>query len=137
MPRYAVKLLFQWNPGPDGRSRRRRLCEESIRVFSARSAREALAKAKRLGRQNEFRYTYTAAAGPARYQFVGMLQLLELGVECEKNEVWWELSERLLPLERKTKILPPEPELWALADATRHTHPVRRGRAERRRLTSA
>jgi hypothetical protein len=50
MARYAVKLLFDWNPNPVTGSRVMRLSEERIIVFTARSARAAVERAKRLGR---------------------------------------------------------------------------------------
>ena len=82
----------------------------------------ALAKAKSIGKQGSFR------SGGIRFQFVGILQLMELGVESGPGEVWWELSYRRRPLERREEILPREKELWVFAK------PVR---SDRRRLTSA
>jgi len=81
MARYAVKLLFDWNPDPVTGSRVMRLSEERIVVFTARSARAALARGKRLGRQGELQYD-----GGLRLRFVGVLQLMELGVECSEGE---------------------------------------------------
>ncbi len=34
------------------------------------------------------------------------MDLLELGEECGANEVWYEITERLLPMERRRKLLP-------------------------------
>src|SRR5882724_2903402 len=85
MARYAVKLLFDWNRDPVTGSRVTRLSEERIIVFAARSARAAVERAKRLGREGDLRYD-----GGLRLRFVGILQLMELGVECAEGEVWWE-----------------------------------------------
>jgi hypothetical protein len=44
---YAAKLLFIWNSDPITGSRAKRLCEERILTFQARSATEAVRKASR------------------------------------------------------------------------------------------
>jgi len=122
MNRYAAKLLFQWNAMPGGRASSRRVCEERIVNFRAASPRSALAKAKSIGKAGNFR------SGDIRFQFVGIIQLMELGVESGPGETWWELSYRSRPLERKGKILPREKDLWVFANGSR---------SRRRRLTSA
>jgi hypothetical protein len=103
MARYAVKLLFDWNPDPVTGSRVMRLSEERIIVFTARSARAAVERAKRLGRQGELQYD-----GGLRLRFVGVLQLMELGVECEEGEVWWEFRRRRRAKERARALVPAE-----------------------------
>jgi hypothetical protein len=122
MKRYAAKLLFQWNAMPGGRASSRRVCEETIVNFRAASPRRAVAKAKSIGRQHSFR------SGKIRFQFIGILQLMELGLESGPDEVWWELSFRSRPLERRARILPREKDLWVLATPSG---------SKRRRLTSA
>lgn len=122
MTRYAAKLLFQWNAMPGGRASSRRVCEERIVNFRAASPRSALAKAKSIGRRGSFR------SGGIRFQFVGILQLMELGVECGPGEAWWEVSYRMRPLERRGSVLPREKDLWVFAYPSPST---------RRRLTSA
>ena len=107
MARYAVKLLFDWNPDPVTGSRVMRLTEERIIVFAARSARAAIKRAKRLGRQGELRYD-----GGLRLRFVGVLQLMELGVECGEGEVWWEFRRRQRAKERATALVPAEKSLY-------------------------
>src|SRR5688572_29581141 len=110
MPRYAAKLLFEWNPEPNGRRSGRRLCEERIVTFRAGSGRAALARAKSLGRRAVFK------SGHLQFQFVGILQLMELGVESEAHEVWWELSRKVRPMERRARLLPKEKDLWVFRD---------------------
>jgi len=110
MNRYAAKLLFQWNAMPGGRVSSRRVCEERIVNFLAASAGGAVAKAKSIGKRDSFR------SGGIRFQFIGILQLMELGVESGPGETWWELSYRSRPLERKGKILPREKDLWVFAN---------------------
>lgn len=90
-----------------------RRCEERLIVLSARSAQSALRKAKSHGRKAEF--TATAEAGNAVYfEFVGIIDLLEIGIECLPDEVWYDISIRRLPMERKAKIIPPEEKLNAV-----------------------
>lgn len=128
MARYAVKLLFDWNPDPVTGSRVVRLSEERIVVFTARSARAALERGKRLGRQGELRYD-----GGLRLRFVGVLQLMELGVECADGEVWWEFRRRRRAKERVRALIPAEKTLYVFTDGQRA-----RSRAARKtsRLTS-
>jgi hypothetical protein len=55
MRQYSAKLLFQWRPVRSGKSRKRRVCEERIVTFSAKSAQFALSKAKKYGNDEEFK----------------------------------------------------------------------------------
>jgi hypothetical protein len=113
MKRYAAKLLFQFRVTIAGDSGKRRICEERIIVLKAPSGRAALAKAKGRGKQSQFRYKNTDG-NPVRFEFIGILDLLCLGPECEKDEVWYDIRDRLLPSERKGLIIPPERELNAI-----------------------
>ena len=81
MKRYAAKLLFDWNEDPVTGSRMTRLFEERIVHFDARSARSAITAARRLGSRSELRYD-----SGLRLRFVGLLQLMELGIECAEGE---------------------------------------------------
>ena len=111
MKRYAAKLLFDWNRDPVTGSRSTRLFEERIVVFSARSAREALAAAKRLGGQSEVRYD-----SGLRLRFVGLIQVMELGVECEEGEVWWEFRRRRMTIAQAKAWLPADRSLYVFTD---------------------
>jgi hypothetical protein len=113
MTRYAAKLLFQFRVSVDGKSLKRRLCEERIVVVRAKSARVALALAKRKGRASHDRYK-NAHDDWVNFEFIGVMELLCLDPECEKDEVWYELRKRLLPSERRNKFIPPESKLNAI-----------------------
>jgi Domain of unknown function (DUF4288) len=113
MKRYSAKLLFQFRVIVEGESGKRRICEERIVVLGARSAERALAKAKRKGAKSEFSYT-NDEGNPVHFEFVGVMDLLELGIECDKDEVWYDIVERLCPSERRHKLIPPEVELNAI-----------------------
>jgi hypothetical protein len=132
MERYAAKLLFQFRVVSAGVANKRRTCEEQILVIECECADDALKEAKRLGRKGQFRYK-NSADGTVHYEFVGVVDLLHLGVECEANEVWYQIKELLNPMERRSTLVPPEANLNAIAWERR---PVRRstsGRRPRRR----
>jgi len=114
LERYAAKLLFQFRVVTNGLSNKRRLCEERIVVIQAPSAKKALAQVKRLGRKAQHSYT-NDQNGTVNFEFVGVLDLLHLGIECEENEVWYEINERLQPMERREAIVPAESRLNAIA----------------------
>ncbi|MBX9581803.1 MAG: DUF4288 domain-containing protein [Gemmataceae bacterium] len=112
MNRYAAKLLFQFRVTAGGKDNRRRLCEEQIVLIAARSAREALAAAKRRGREGVHRYR-NGAGGLVRFEFVGVMELLHLGLQCAPDEVWYDITRRVRPKERADRFIPPEAALHA------------------------
>lgn len=111
--RFSAKLLFQFRIDVGADSGKRRLCEERIVTFHARTGRAALAAAKRKGKQAEHDYE-NDAGNRVYFEFVGIVDLLELGTECATDEVWYDIKERLLPMERRDKLIPPEDQLSAL-----------------------
>lgn len=111
--RYAAKLLFQFRVVIDGDSGKRRICEERIILIEANSGRTALAKAKSRGKRSEHSYD-NDEGNRVHFEFIGVIDLLELGVECQNDEVWYEIRERVLPSERRSKLLPPESKLNAI-----------------------
>ncbi len=111
--RYSAKLLFQWRVVVNGVQDKRRLCEVRIVLIRASNGKEALRKAKRIGSSSHFQYKNNEN-NPVYFEFVGVLDLLRLGLEMEKNEVWYDIVEKLLPMERKKKIIPPESDLCAI-----------------------
>jgi hypothetical protein len=111
--KFAAKLLFQFRVEHNGESNIMRTCEERIIVFLASTPRSALATAKRRGKAVQHRYLNDAGA-TVHFEFVGLLDLLHLGVECEEDEVWYSITQRKLPMERAAAILPAESELSAV-----------------------
>lgn len=101
MPRYAAKLLFQFRVDVNGDAGKRRTCEERVIHLDARSPRDALTRAKRHGRDEQFSYRNTDG-NPVRFQFVGVLDLMAI----RDGEIWYDIRERLLPMERRDEILP-------------------------------
>lgn len=89
--RYAAKLLFQFHVTGD--RGKRRLCEERIINFQARSPREALARAKRRGKAGEHAYK-NADGEKVSFELVGVVDLMSLGIEADADEVWYEIQKR-------------------------------------------
>jgi hypothetical protein len=136
MKRFAAKFLFDWYPDPVTGHRFKRLFEERIVVFNAKSANTALTAAKRLGQRSELRYE-----SGHRLRFVGLMQLMELGAECEKGEVWWEFRRRRMTIGRaRVRLVPAKRALYVFTDgqqsATARRGPSRRGQHAASRLTN-
>jgi hypothetical protein len=51
------------------------------------------------------------------FAFVALMDLLELGSECEKDEVCHDITTRKLPMERAQSIIPSENSLSALRNS--------------------
>ncbi len=111
--RYAAKLLFQFRVMVDGKPNARRLCEERIILIEALDGKAALKEAKRRGRAASCRYK-NSETNHLIFEFVGVMDLLCLGNECDDGGVWYDITERLRPMERRNKILPKESELNAI-----------------------
>jgi hypothetical protein len=134
MPRYAAKLLFIWNPDPVTGSRHRRLCEERIVVFRSRSARDAVRKAKTIGRSEQLHFE-----SGHRLRFAGVLQCMDLPREGP-SEVWWEFQRRSNPEQWARKAVPPPSGLYVFTDHAGKGKPANNqmqrsapGKSERRR----
>jgi hypothetical protein len=113
MRRYAAKLLLQFRVTVDGSDGTRRTCEERIVVLQARSAAEALRRAKRRGRSAELRYRNNDG-NPVHIEFIGVMELLRLDPVCAEDEVWYDIRDRILPKERAERFIPPEHTLEAI-----------------------
>ncbi len=114
MPRYAAKLLFIWSPDPVTNSPRRRLCEERIVVYRSRSARDAVRKAKAMGRTEQLRFESGHCL-----RFAGILQCMALDSD-DATEAWWEFHRRSNPESWARKHTPRESALFVFADKRRH-----------------
>lgn len=112
MERYAAKILFQFRVVIAGESSKRRICEEKIIILFAKNAQDALEKINEIGVQSEHNYINDDHK-MVYYEFVGILDLMHLGIECDQNEVWYEIKEYLTPMERKAKIIPDIDQLSA------------------------
>lgn len=114
MKRYSAKILFQYRPDfGNGQTDVMRLCEERIIVIGAPSAATALKKVKSYGKRAGF-VGKAEAGNPIHFEFVGVLDLLELGPECGPEEVWYDIVTKKLPSERRDRLIPPESALNAI-----------------------
>ncbi len=114
MNRYSARMLFQFRADlGDGRSDVMRRCEDRIFVILARNANSALLKAKAYGKRKEFEGK-AEAGNPIYFEFVGVTDLLELGIETEPEEVWYNIVTMKQPSERRDKLIPKECELNAI-----------------------
>jgi hypothetical protein len=111
--RYAAKLLFQFRVMVDGNPGIRRTCEERIITFSAAHGTAALREARRRGGAEQFHYK-NSDGNTVYFEFVGVLELLRLDPGCEGDEVWYDIVERVRPMERRASIIPPESSLSAI-----------------------
>ena len=84
--KYAANLLFEWRL-PD-RTPRGSRCEERIVVFRAPTDRKAVALAKKIGRDGQMSYL-NADRKRLRVHFIGIRDLMSLGNECDRGEVWY------------------------------------------------
>jgi len=111
-PFYAAKLLFQYRVVIDGSSGIRRICEERIVRFQAPNGKQALRDAKRRGRAAQHRGRNTDG-NMVYFEFVGVLELIRL-LEADSEEVWYEIVERVSPMERRSKLVPSSNRLSAI-----------------------
>jgi hypothetical protein len=121
---YAAKLLFEFCVITNGKPDARRLCEERIVLVEAPSAAQAARLAQRQGKAGQHSYRNNDG-GQVRFRFVGVLDLCQLGVECASNEVWYELRERVRPMERRRQIVPSLSRLNAVVGEKRMASPSR------------
>ena len=109
--RYAAKLLFQFRFDNDTPVSMR-MVEERIIVILAKSASDAYKKALSRGKKNQARFKNEEGL-LVNFEFVGVSDLMHLGVECESDEVWYEIRRMKSPVERKNKIIPEKRSLSA------------------------
>jgi len=81
--------------------------------MEAPNARAALREAKRQGRGSQYRYRNNEGC-PVHFRLVGVIDLLHLGVECQPNEVWYTITQRVRPMERRGRLIPKTHELNAI-----------------------
>lgn len=81
------------------------MCEKRIINLRARGARQALTKAKKCGKAAEYRYR-NLKGQPVYFECIGLLDLMELGMECAPGEVWYDIINMVRPMERRSVLIP-------------------------------
>ena len=79
-------------------------------TFQSRSARDAVRKAKAIGRAEQLRFD-----SGHRLRFAGVLQCMDLEFQ-DPSEVWWEYRRRSNPEQWAQKVIPPESGLYVFTD---------------------
>ncbi len=115
MRRFSAKLLFQYMVTVDGNPGKRRICEERIVSFKAKTAAHALRAAKSKGKKSQHRGR-NEEGHDVFFEFLGVMELLHLGPECGTDETWYDVKEYLLPKERRDRLIPAERELQAIQE---------------------
>ena len=113
LKRYSAALLFQYRVVADGVANRRRTCEKRIIHFQATDGRSALRHAKKRGRQAEHRWKNKDGCR-VFFEFVGVRDLIGCDPACGPDEVWYQIVELMTPMERRSRLIPPESKLCAI-----------------------
>jgi hypothetical protein len=79
--------------------------EERIIGFRASSAEEAYAISAKKGREGRYKFKNDDGV-TVHFEFVGVLDLMHLGVEADEDEVWYEFRRMKCPMSRKGSIVP-------------------------------
>lgn len=109
MDRYAALMLFQFRTDNKGVINKRRVCEERIIIFEADDSEIAHKMAEMRGLEEE--HSYSDNGINVFFEFVGIIELIELGECLDKDEVWWRMVEKVNPMENRDKLIPEKCEL--------------------------
>ena len=109
MTKFAACLLFQYKTVTNGKINKKRICEERIYHINAISTNKAYLKANKIGKDEEF--SYQDGDKFISFEFIGIVDLIELSNFDDKNLVWSRFVEKLYPMERKEKVVPNKKKL--------------------------
>jgi hypothetical protein len=115
--RYAALMLFQFRTVRNSESNRKRVCEERIILFEENDPIVAYNKALKRGREEGASYEDNGA--DVFFEFIGIMEFVELGESLEKDEVWWRMTEKLEPMENRNKLIPDKNDLLAFKSGNR------------------
>jgi hypothetical protein len=104
MRKFAVFLLFQFQTIKNDTINKKRICEERIYHIESETSELAYTKAKEIGIKEEFSYIENNIQ--VHFQFIGIIELIELSIYDDKNLVWSNFIEKVNPMERKNRIIP-------------------------------
>lgn len=89
-----------------------RTVEEKIIVFSCMSAEEAFLAANARGTDDQRNFVNDEGV-PGYFEFVGIVDLMHLGIEADEDEVWYDVRKMKDPMSRKESLLPEKKKLSA------------------------
>lgn len=111
MSRYAAKLLFQFRFGTGSDDIFRKI-ERRIVVFKAEDADRAYSLAEKYAKNEEYDFVNDDGS-KVFFEFVGVEDLMHLGLEADEHEVWYEIGRMKTPMERAETLIPPRDTLSA------------------------
>jgi len=109
MRKFAVFLLFQFKTEKNNIINKKRICEERIYNIECETSNIAYKEAKKIGKKEEF--SYIEDKQKVNFEFIGIIDLVELSTLDDNNIVWSRFVEKLTPMERKDKIIPTKDNL--------------------------
>ena len=87
--------------------------EQRIILITAQNAQTALKKANTRGASGESSFV-NDDGNHVFIEFIGVLDLMHLGIECEEDTVWYEIKTMADPMSRKKKLIPSTDGLSAI-----------------------
>ena len=110
--RYAAKMLFQYRFYTEPVVSYR-IVEERIVLITSKSSRDAYNLFTKKGKSYERKFKNDEGE-EGRFEFIGIQEMVHLGIECEDDEVWYSLKKMKLPMERCKKFIPEKSNLSAI-----------------------
>ena len=104
---YAAILLVQFRN--ESYNTKRRVCEERLIKFKSHSSEEALLYSNKRGKEEE--YDSIQDNQHVWFEFIGIIDIFEVTTFDDTDEVCSRFVERILPMERKNKIIPQKNKL--------------------------
>ncbi len=104
LTKFAALLLFQFRVVKNGKSNKKRICEERIIHLYSETPEIAFHRAQEKGNYEEFDYEDDGCH--IFFEFVGIVELVDLAVINSDEEVWSRLIEKVCPIERKDQLIP-------------------------------
>jgi hypothetical protein len=105
MPKYSAKLLYRFRVSPQSKRKQKYTCIESIVVFTAKDPESALDHCMKVGGRNSCRYRNTDGRD-VKLEFLGVMDMERITSEFDKEEVWYDVRERLLWPQRIKRLIP-------------------------------
>ena len=97
---YAAAILSQCRVVINGTSSKMRRCSTEICLFKAKSDRDALRLAKKIGRSKEVSYENTDG-NMVHVEFIGITDIEDITFRARFDEVYGRAFDMLNPMERK------------------------------------